>query len=334
MDRSNKATLKHIFPKYYDIPITKIAGPINLGCINNNIVYKVYSNLGTFTAHFCKTEEKHLDMQKTLMQVTRDINGISTPEYVLPTQDSHQHFKHKNGQYIYIKNWVEGTKFLGSKEEISQAAISLSKLHQATKDLNITGEILKKGRLGNSFHNESNTEYIKILKMTLVKKELDMNVLKWLDINKNRLILAWERLVEYYARNGIKSDINKRVRLLHGDYTPNNVLFNRNGKVCGLLDYSSVKYDDFYRELSWSALTFSQNLKAPYKVCQNKYLHFIREYGNYNPTKTLDLEGLKIIGLSRCLKIQKNQFRKQLQNITYNKEYLMRTIPLIEFLIY
>ncbi len=317
-----------------------IEPPIPINPLNRHetYVYKLITTNGVFALYVSNRLPKFPHTQEYLSEIIEsNFPKIKTPTYIKSFNGDFYIEKIVDQQtyYLSVKKWIDGNPYTNKLSELKNSAQALASIHGVSADYRIDKDLSLKNKSGlnKSFSLGSDMLFIEYLDLFLSKHRKSNRVCSWIEKNKKTLIKEWQECISFY-----NADIYSKLPrgILHGDFTPQNILFE-NDFVVGVLDFNSIKYDAYLREIVWSALTFSQSKSSSSTLSFERFATFIKEYvrmaENSDSYSDDYLDYCYEVSISRCLKVFKNLIKKDVTDSWYLSEYLEGNMRNIDFLL-
>ncbi len=269
--------------KCYGIPILKIdnlsGGWINekylIESSNNKLYVLKELSLEKFSYQHLQYLIQTVELQRYLYE-----ENVAVPKILL-NNDKKVVSKFSNNKYFFIQEYVEGySKEFDklTKEEIFSIGQNLAFLHDKLK--NVNSDVFE-------------SDFLKYKNINDLKHELQT---KRLEINENSSKKFVQQL-NLYEKILNDSELNKiinqnRLQLIHGDFTPDNIIFDNN-EVKAIIDFELVRINSKLQDIGRIVLstTFFNN-----KFDLLKLTNFVDGYSTVCKISYLDIiNSLKIV---------------------------------------
>lgn len=285
---------KEINKNYPELNIVKIKKLKNTGMMNNILIAENHSDKYIIKVYKKNNIKKIVSEHKLLA-----IIGALVPEsisYINNTNNETYMFSNELKNYLGIYKYTKGESLNQpqkvSLRQISKTAKALQKFQALSRDAkNINKEVIRRDA-DEEFRNN-----VKDLKKVVVvlKNKRKLNGKEKII---RRVLLSKLKQISGDDINNIKFIGQSSIGIIHGDFAPSNIIFNKNG-IKRILDWENACIYNYVWEV-FRSMCYCSNESSLGIICsklnEKKMSIFLKSYfSSGNILKKRDIEALKLM---------------------------------------
>ncbi len=273
-------------------------------------IYKILSSEGVYALKiFSPILPKEMVLFVSSLMKTLKDKGLQQIPLARPITESHRGTKlnpyvlqGRDGRYCVLTRWLDGAPFDGKLEQLHSAGAFLGRYHKVMQDVTIdhmfVAELTR--RFPPASHPDPDAEHHFDLGSFVEqarhgKGEIDAFILKNHTYVKQKICELKARLHAQVTSNtatrtGGLRGLPSPYLITHGDFRPDNVLFDADNHVCGIFDFDEARYQERVCDLAWALKQFCPGEAGV--IDADRAITFLQAY---QQTNFLLLEELSLI---------------------------------------